>query len=123
MTPGPSATNLPHHLEPVVSPKANPPNLVSQGLGSSGETPLGGDSEEIPHEILHQWAPCVTDSLATNPAFIKVRFHIGRFITARVDTKKEHAITEALKCNLEFTSEQMKVSTSLLFHITFFCQF
>jgi hypothetical protein len=52
-----------------------------------------------------------------NPDFIKVGFHIGRFITASVDTEKEHAITEALKFNLEFVSEQIKVCISSSFHV------
>jgi hypothetical protein len=54
--------------------------------------------------------PRVIDTLATNSDFTKVGFHIRRFITVGVDTVKEHVITEALKCNLEFTSKQIKVS-------------
>jgi hypothetical protein len=34
-----------------------------------------------------------------------------------VDTEKEHAITEALKFNLEFVSEQIKVCISSSFHV------
>jgi hypothetical protein len=60
----------------------------------------------------------VNDILATNPDFIKVEFHIGRFIITGVDTEKERAVTEALQCNLEFTSKQIKVSISFLLHVT-----
>jgi hypothetical protein len=35
-----------------------------------------------------------------------------------VDTEKEHAIIEALKCNLEFASEQIKISISFLVDVT-----
>jgi hypothetical protein len=73
--------------------------------------------EETPQKIPHQRAPRVADTLTTNPDFIKVGFHIGRFITASVDTEKEHAITEALKFNLEFVSEQIKVCISSSFHV------
>jgi hypothetical protein len=41
-----------------------------------------------------------------------VGFHVGSYITAVVDTEKEQAVTEALKCNLEFASEQINVSSS-----------
>jgi hypothetical protein len=34
-----------------------------------------------------------------------------------VDTEKEHVVTEALKCNLEFPSEQIKVSSSFSLYI------
>jgi hypothetical protein len=61
--------------------------------------------------------PLVADTLTENPDFIKVRFHIRRFITTRVGTEKEHAVTEALKCNLEFAKEQIKVSVSFQFLI------
>jgi hypothetical protein len=71
---------------------------------------------KCPQEIPHQQAPRVADTLTGNPNFIKAGFHIGRFITIGVDAEKEHALTDALKCNLEFTSEQIKVSIS--FHIT-----
>jgi hypothetical protein len=71
---------------------------------------------KCPQEIPHQRAPRVADTLTGNPNFIKAGFHIGRFITIGVDAEKEHALTDALKCNLEFTSEQIKVSIS--FHIT-----
>jgi hypothetical protein len=98
------ATETPHHSESVESPEMTPPNPQSQGLGSSGYTPLGDASEEMPQEIHHQRAHRVADTLASNPDFIKAGFHIGNFITAGVDKEKEHAVTEALKCNMEFAS-------------------
>jgi hypothetical protein len=77
-----------------------PPSPQSQGLGSIGKVPLSGDITQPSPEDSPQQIPCVADSLSKDPDFIKVRFHIGRFITAAVNTKEECAVTEALKNNL-----------------------
>jgi hypothetical protein len=74
---------------------------------------LGRDAQRNPL-LTSPPPPRVIDTLATNSDFTKAGFHIGRLITVRVDTEKEHIITEALKCNLEFTSKQIKVSISSL---------
>jgi hypothetical protein len=117
MTPNPYASNMPHHPKPTESLEVTPPSPQSQGLGASGDPPIGGDSIETPQENPHQWVPRVADTLTKNLDFIKAKFNIGRFITTRVNTKKEHAITEALKCNLEFASEQIKVSDPFPFDV------
>jgi hypothetical protein len=74
---------------------------------------------QIPHEVPLQWAPRVADTLAKDPNFIKVEFHIGRFITAAVDNEKERAITEALKGNLESASQQININ--VLLSILYYC--
>jgi hypothetical protein len=71
----------------------------------SGEPLTDDDSAQIPKEIPREWSPRVANTLTKDPNFIKAGFYIGRFITTAVETKKEQTITEALKCNLEFTSE------------------
>jgi hypothetical protein len=60
----------------------------------------------------------VADTLANDPDFIKAGLHIGSFITVAVDTEKEQAITKALKCYLEFASEQNSISSLFLFYNT-----
>jgi hypothetical protein len=101
---------MPHRPEPIESLETTPLSPQSQGLGTSSEAPIGGNSTETPQEIPHQRDLRVAGTLAKNFDFIKTGFHIGRLITIRVDTKKEHTVTEALKCNLEFASKQIKVS-------------
>jgi hypothetical protein len=87
-------------------------------LGASGEASIGCDSTETPEEIPCQQVPRDADTFTKNPDFIKVGFHIGRFFTVGVDTKKEHAVTEALMFNLEFALEQIKVSIFFPFDVT-----
>jgi hypothetical protein len=77
----------------------------------------------MPEEFPLKRAPRVADSLTKNPDFIKVGFHIGRFITAVVDTAKQHVVTKALKINLEFALEEINVSISFLFQLPFSCHF
>jgi hypothetical protein len=71
-------------------------------LGASGEASIGCDSTETPEEIPCQRVPRDADTFTKNPDF-----------TVGVDTKKEHAVTEALMFNLEFALEQIKVSIFL----------
>jgi hypothetical protein len=51
MTPSPSVAGMPYQTEPTKSPKMTPPSPQSQGLGFSGEAPLGGESTQIPPEV------------------------------------------------------------------------
>jgi hypothetical protein len=85
MTPGPSAIETSQGPRLTESPRTTPPSPQSQGLGSTGKVPLSGDIAQPSPEDSH---------------FIKVGFHIGRFITAAVNTEEECAVTEALKNNL-----------------------
>jgi hypothetical protein len=67
---------------PAESLKTSPPSPSSHGLRFTGGFPLGGDStrpqpEKTPRRYLH-----VTETLANDLEFIKVGFHISRFITA-----------------------------------------
>jgi hypothetical protein len=96
-TPDPSATDAPHRPEPTKSPKTTPPSPQSQGLYSDGEVPPGSDSTQIPLEDPPHWIPCVDNTFSKDPDFIKAGFHIGRFITAAVNTEEERVVTEALK--------------------------
>jgi hypothetical protein len=59
---------------------------------------------------------CVEESLANDPEFIKVGFHIGKFITTAVDTEAERANTDALYAELESASVWFNVS---IFHLSF----
>jgi hypothetical protein len=115
-TPGPDAADTAHHPEPAEFPKVTSSSPQPQGPGSSGEAPIGGDSTEMLEEIPLKWALWVADTLAKDPDFIKAGFHVGGFITTAVDTEKEQAVTKALKCNLEFALEQIKVCASFLIH-------
>jgi hypothetical protein len=74
-------------------------------LGFPSEVPPGGDSAQIPPEDPIQRILCIADTLSKDLDFIKVGFHIGRFITTTVNTEEERAITEALERNLEPTSQ------------------
>jgi hypothetical protein len=69
--------------------KTTPPSPESHGLGTAGGVPLGGDltwpqTEDSPQPISR-----VVETLAKAPDFIKVGFHIGRFIIATVNTQEE----------------------------------
>jgi hypothetical protein len=94
------------------SPKKTPPSLKSPGLGSVGGVPPSGDSAWPQPEGSPQWIPQVTKSLAKDLDFIKVGFHIGRFITVAVNTEAERADIEALRGNLDSTSLRINVSIS-----------
>jgi hypothetical protein len=62
---GLGATDIPHHPEPVESPRMTLPSPQPQGPSSSGEASIGGESVEIPQEILRQCPPPrVADTLA-----------------------------------------------------------
>jgi hypothetical protein len=58
----------------------------------------------------------VADSLAKDPDFIKAGFHIGRFVTAAVNTEAEYVETQALQSDMD--SAALHISISLY---TFCC--
>jgi hypothetical protein len=61
------------------------------------------------------------ESLAKDPEFVKVGFHIGRFIMAVVDTKKDRTNMDGLYNDLESASTQLNVSISYLMFYNLFC--
>jgi hypothetical protein len=58
----------------------------------------------------------VEESLTNDPEFIKVVFHIGKFIIAAVDTEAERVNTDALYADLESASVRFNIR---IFHLTF----
>jgi hypothetical protein len=51
ITPGPSAADTTHHSDLAESLRATSPIPQPQGPGTSSETPIGGDSAQMPEEI------------------------------------------------------------------------
>jgi hypothetical protein len=100
--------------------KAAPPSPQSHGLGATGEHPTKGDSTgaqdaHSPQSIRH-----VAESLTNDPNFIKVGFHIIRFVTTIVNTEAEKADIQALRSDLDSASLWINVNSSLLFFFTAF---
>jgi hypothetical protein len=101
-------------LEPIESPRAPPPSPRSHGLGVVGGSQHGEGSstpqpEEVPRQ--HSW---VAESLWDNPDFIQAGFHVGRFITAAVDTEAGRENIKALYSSLKTTLDQIDVSARQL---------
>jgi hypothetical protein len=65
-------------------------------LCAAGEAPTIGDLAKPHVEYSPQSIPWVADSLAKDPDFIMVGFHIGRFVTAVVNTKAERGDIQGL---------------------------
>jgi hypothetical protein len=71
-----------------------------------------------------QRIPQVVETLAKDPNFIKVEFHIGRYITVVVNIEVERADIEVLKSDLDSASIRINVSKFLLcFTLPLFPQF
>jgi hypothetical protein len=66
-----------------------------------------------PGRVDAQSSPCLTDSLAKDPDFIKVGFHIGRFVTAAVNTEAKHADIQTLQSDLDSAFLCINVSSPL----------
>jgi hypothetical protein len=73
--------------------KTTPLSPQSHGLGADGGVPTRGDSSQPRGENLPQSSLRVADSLAKDLDFIKAGFHIGRFVTAAVNTEAERLIS------------------------------
>jgi hypothetical protein len=91
--PSPATTGATSDSDPVGIPKkkTTPPSPQSHGLGTAGGVPTGGDSAQPRGENPPQSSPRVADSLAKDLDFMKAGFHIGRFVTAAVNTEAERA--------------------------------
>jgi hypothetical protein len=71
------------------SPKVSPPSPPSRRLGSAGGFQLSGDSSRSQPENQPRQYSRVAKFLAKDLEFIKVGFHIGRFITTMVDIEAD----------------------------------
>jgi hypothetical protein len=60
----------------------------------------------------------VVDSLAKELDFIKAGCHIGKYITAAMNTEVEQVDIQAFRNDLDSTSIRINVSFLLLFNIT-----
>jgi hypothetical protein len=107
----PKSAGVPPSLKPAESPKTTSPSPRSFGLGSFGGPSLSGDSSVPRVGKSTWWYSQVEESLANDPEFIKVGFHIGRFITAAVDTEEDRTNMDALYTDLESASTRFNVST------------
>jgi hypothetical protein len=95
--------------------KMAPPSLWLHGLGTAGGTPSPSDSTLPSAESLPRVFSRVTDSLTKDLNFIKVEFHIRRFVTAAVNTEAGQSDIQVLQASLDSTSIQINVSIPLLF--------
>jgi hypothetical protein len=97
-------------FESAESPKTTPPNNPCHGIGSTGKDPIDGNSAQLEPKSLPWWTPLVAETLAGDPDFIWVGFHVGRFITVVVDIEVERLNTEALLTELESCLNRIKAS-------------
>jgi hypothetical protein len=74
-----------------------------------GPQPGEGSSVPRPEKQQRQYSR-VTGSLWDNPDFIQVGFHIGRYVSASVNTKAEQEQIKALCSSMKTTSELIDVS-------------
>jgi hypothetical protein len=82
----------------------------SHGLGALGRPQLGeGSFVPCSGKQPRQYS-CVAESLWDNLDFIQAEFHIGRYITASVNTEAERENIKALYSSLETTSAQINVN-------------
>jgi hypothetical protein len=100
--------------EPAESANTTPPSPWCHGLGPAGEALVGGDSARPQPKSIPRRTPLVAETLANDPDFIKVGFHIGRFITAVVDIKSNRVNTMALRTELNSTWTRINMSTSCI---------
>jgi hypothetical protein len=106
VTPSLSIAGTTSGSKPVESPKKKivPLSPQSHGLGIAGRVPSGGDSARPQALNSPQSLPRVVESLTKDLDFIKVGFHIGRFMTVVVNTKAERADIQALRSDLDSAS-------------------
>jgi hypothetical protein len=86
----------PLRQETPKSPKTTPPNPQSYGLGAVGGVHLGEDSSIPSSRRQQRIYSQVAESLWDNLEFVQAGFHIGRYITAVVNTEAERANTQKL---------------------------
>jgi hypothetical protein len=97
-------------LDPTEGQEASPQSPNSFGLRAHGGPQTGEGSsvprpEKQPRQYLH-----VAESLWFNPDFIQAEFHIGRYVTASMNTEAEREQIKALYSSMKTTSELIDVS-------------
>jgi hypothetical protein len=105
---GPTSSKSRKKKMAPLSPQMHKLNIASGAPGPS-------DSASPSVESLPRVFSRVADSLEKDPDFIKTGFHIGRFLTAAVNTEAEQSDIQALWAGLDSTSLQINVSTPFLF--------
>jgi hypothetical protein len=114
VTPNPNPVVTSPSPKPTESPKTTPPSPWSHGVSSTGRASFGDDPARPQLEDLPQRSPQVAKTVAKDPDFIKVGFHIGRFITTAVDIEVGCTNIKALWTDLNFASTRINVSISCL---------
>jgi hypothetical protein len=71
-------------------------------MGEARGVPTRGDLAQPQVKKTPQSSLQVTDSLAKDPDFIKVECHIGKYITAMVNTEAEQVDIQALHSDLDY---------------------
>jgi hypothetical protein len=103
------------------STKTTPPNNPSDGIGTAGEDSTGGDSAQPQTQSLPRLTPLVVETLANDPDFIQAGFHIGRFITAVINTQADWLNYEALMTEVESCVKRIFVSSHCIIVHCLFC--
>jgi hypothetical protein len=104
------------------SPKTFPKSPRSYWLGAAGGY-QPGEGWSVPQSKKQLWQySWVVESLFDNCEFIQAGFHIGRFITAVVDTEVDQANIKALYLDLKLALTHLNVSVSYL-HYNIFAWF
>jgi hypothetical protein len=93
---------------------ASPQNSQPYGLGAlGGGQPDEGSSAPGFGQQLRQYSR-VAESLRDNLEFIQAGYHIGRYVTASVNTEAERERIKALYSSMKTTSELIDVSIHIL---------
>jgi hypothetical protein len=114
----PSTADLKHdaahqslRLDPTKRQEASPLSPKSFGLGSHGG-PQPGEGSSVPrHEKQPRQYSRVAEPLWDNANFIRVGFHIGRYVSASVNTQAEQEQIKALYSSMKTTSELIDESS------------
>jgi hypothetical protein len=80
------------------------PNCQMEGLGAAANAPTREGSTRPKVEEMPQPLPRVADPLTQDPYFIRVRCHLGKYITTAVNTEAKQAYIQALKSDLDSAS-------------------
>jgi hypothetical protein len=108
--------------KPIEHTEASPQNPKSFGLGApGGPQPDEGSSVPRSKKQQRQYSH-VVESLWDNPDIIQAGFHIGRYVTASLNTEAEQEQIKALYSSMKTTSELIDVSiftSSYLFVLKF----
>jgi hypothetical protein len=120
----PSATDLGRDVahqsswpDPTKHQEASPEDPKSFRLGARGG-PQAGECSSMPRieKQLRQYSR-VAESLWDNPDFIQASYHIGRYVSASVNTEIEWELIKALYSSMRTTSKLVDVSIYASPHI------